>query len=237
MSRVLLFSGGGDYTDPWHPFAETGAIVAELLRDDGHEVEVVDRLDALDAALPHTDVLVVNAGGGDVRHPLDDRLGAILTGYRGPLLALHVSATLLPDAPQWERQIGGRWVRGVSMHPPRGPLRLQIADEGGTDAEGAGERLGDRLRELGPLETVDEAYTWLRVDAAAVVLLVHELEGTRHPVCWIVDEGGRRRAFDALGHDAEAYDAPVARELVRRLVRWLVEENASRPDLSAESRA
>jgi len=240
MSRVLLFSGGGDYTDPWHPFAATSAIVADLLGDDGHEVEVVDRLDALAAAITGADLLVVNAGGGDEPHRLDDRLCGILDRYHGPLLALHVSATLLPTAPEWERLIGGRWVRGRSMHPPRGPLRVKVVDdrEVGAGSLGAGSVPRSALvDDLGPLETVDEAYTWLRVGAEADVLLVHERDGTRHPLCWIVDDGDRRRAFDALGHDAEAYEAPLARELVRRLVRWLVEENASRLHCSGESRA
>jgi len=209
VSAVLVLSGGGDYADPWHPFAATSAIVAGLLREDGHEVEVVDTLDALAERLPDADALVVNAGGGPVAHPLDGRLSGILAGYRGPLLALHVAATLLPEDPSWEETIGGRWVRGTTMHPPGGPLRARGA---------AGSALVAGL----PLDTVDEAYCFLRVADDADVILTHELDGIVHPICWTLDRGGRRTAYDALGHDPEAYAAPLPRELVRRLVRWLL---------------
>ncbi|MCI2957160.1 ThuA domain-containing protein [Agromyces atrinae] len=221
MSRVLVFSGGGDYVDPWHPFAETSAVVATLLRDAGHVVTVVDSLDDLKAALPEADVLVVNAGGGPAPHPHDERLAAILASTTTPLLALHVAATLLPAGELWEQRLGGRWVRGESMHPAQGPLGLRSVST------------SPIVTGLGALETVDEAYSWLRVADDAEVLLVHDHDDTVHPVCWIVDRGGRRSAYDALGHDVGAYEAPFTRELVTRLVEWLAEA-PSTPPLPAE---
>ncbi len=154
--------------------------------------------------------LVVNAGGGPAPHPLDERLAAILDGYRGPLLALHVAATLLPEHDGWERTLGGRWVRGVSMHPEQGPLSLKA------------ESVSPITHGLGPLETVDEAYSWLRVGPGAEVLLVHDYRDESHAACWILERDGRRTAYDSLGHDAGAYAAPLPRELLRRLVRWLL---------------
>ena len=209
MTRVLLFSGGTDYTDPWHPFAETSTIVAAILRAEGHDTTVVDTLDDLAESLGSTDLLVVNAGGGPAPHPLDDRLADILAGYRGPLLALHVAATLLPGHEMWEQALGGRWVRHVSMHPARGPMRLR--------AVSASIPLGD----LEPLETVDEAYSWLRVSPEAEVLLVHDYADAEHPVSWTLERNGRRSAYLSLGHDAEAYEAPIVVELLRRLTHWL----------------
>jgi type 1 glutamine amidotransferase len=210
VSRVLLFSGGGDYSDPWHPFAETSAIVAGILRADGHDVTVVDTLHGLSRSLSTTELLVVNAGGGPTPHPLDEQLAHMLASYHGPLLALHVAASLLPEHEMWEKTIGGRWVRHVSMHPERGPLRLR-AVSASTMVEG-----------LEPLETVDEAYSRLRVGAESEVLLVHDFEGSAHPVSWTLIRNGRRTAYTALGHDAQAYEAPVAVSLLRRLARWLL---------------
>jgi len=210
VSRVVLFSGGADYTDPWHPFAETSAIVAAILRADGHETTVVDTLDGLRESLDSAELLVVNAGGGPAPHPLDDSLADILAGYRGPLLAVHVAATLLPEHGMWEEAIGGRWVRHVSMHPARGPLRLR--------AVSSSLPVGD----LEPLGTVDEAYSWLRVSPEAEVLLVHDYDDVEHPVSWILERDGRRSAYTSLGHDPEAYEAPVAVGMIQRLTRWLV---------------
>ena len=211
MSRVVIFSGGGDYADPWHPFAATSARVAELLAGAGHAVHVVDTLDALDKALSDGEVLVVNAGGGPLPHPLDSRLGGILGSYAGPLLALHVAATLLPETDDWERMLGGRWVREVSLHPARGPMTVRAVSRHPI-VDGWGDR-----------STVDEAYSRLRVGDDVEILLVHDFEGAAHPICWVRTICGRRVAYDALGHDLEAYDAAVAVDLVVELVDWLVE--------------
>ncbi|GAB3598012.1 ThuA domain-containing protein [Microbacterium tumbae] len=210
MSRILVFSGGADYVDPWHPFAETTAIVSAILSGDGHDVAVVDTLDALSRALDTTDLLVVNAGGGPAPHPLDDRLASILAGYHGPLLALHVAATLLPEHDEWEDALGGRWVRGVSMHPERGPLHLRAASP------------SPPLGDLAERRTIDEAYSRLRVSPDADVRLVHAHDGDVHPACWTVERDGRRTGYSSLGHDPTAYAAPVAGEVLRRLATWLL---------------
>ena len=208
MSGVVLFSGGGDYVDPWHPFADTSAVVAEVLRDDGFDVETVDRIDVLASRLAGADLLVVNAGGGPQPHPLDARLSDLIAQSPGALLVLHVAATLLPEHPEWERRLGGRWVRGTTMHPARGPLVLTAAE-------------ADPITEgLASIRTVDEAYSWLRVAEDARVFYTQGHAGETHPVAWAVERDGRRAAYDALGHDVEAYDAPAVRELLRRLARW-----------------
>ena len=209
MSRVLVFSGGGDYVDPWHPFAATSARVAEILSAAGHDVSIVDTLAALEKGLADTEVLVVNAGGGIEPHPLDPELSDILSSYRGPLVALHVAATMLPEFDEWEQTLGGRWDRGQSMHPPRGPLTVRAVSR---------HPIVDGLAES---DTVDEAYSWLRVSPSSEVLVVHDLEGGSQPVCWIAESDGRRVAYDGLGHDLEAYEAPLAAALLERLVEWV----------------
>ncbi|AZS42953.1 hypothetical protein BWL13_00495 [Microbacterium oleivorans] len=208
MSRVVIFSGGADYADPWHPFGETSAIVAEVLRDEG-DVTVVDTLGDLAERIGDADLLVINAGGGTAPHPLDAHLADILAGYSGPLLALHVSATLMPERAAWEARLGGRWVRDVTFHPERGPLRVRAVSASVAD--------------LAAFETVDEAYTALRVSPASEVLLVHDdADGVAHPLAWTHESDGCRAAYSALGHDAEAYASPLAQELVRRLTHWLL---------------
>ena len=152
---------------------------------------------------------MVNAGGGSQPHPLDARLAEILAGHHGPVLALHVAATLLPEHDQWEETLGGRWVRGTTFHPERGALQVRAASASVDD--------------LAAFATVDEAYTALRVSPYAEVLLVHDdADGVAHPLAWTHERDGRRAAYSALGHDADAYGAPLAPELIRRLTRWLL---------------
>lgn len=208
MSRVVLFSGGGDYVDPWHPFLETSAVVADTLRDQGFSVETVLRVDELAERSSGADLLVVNAGGGPQAHPRDADLRAAVEGHTGGLLALHVAATLLPEDDFWEARLGGRWVRGHSMHPARGPMRLVRAEE--TSAA-----------ELpAVIDTADEAYSWLRVAEETRVLYRQNHAGEAHPVVWVREHDGRRSAYSALGHDVEAYDSPAVRFLVAELARW-----------------
>jgi len=212
MGRIVLFSGGGDYRDPWHSFAQTSARVAEILRGAGHEVLIVDTVHDLEAALPVADALVVNAGGGGDPHPLDGRLEHVLSACAAPLLALHVSATLLPESDAWEAMLGGRWVRGVSMHPDLGPMTVRAVSPHPVVADWT------------EWSTVDEAYSWLRVGEGVEVLLVHDFEGIAHPLCWVGAIGGRRVAYDALGHDVEAYESPAAADLVARLAGWILQD-------------
>ena len=63
MPDAIILSGAGRYADPWHPFAETSAALAELVRDAGFTVQVADDPDAALAALDESvRLIVVNAG-------------------------------------------------------------------------------------------------------------------------------------------------------------------------------
>lgn len=208
MTRVVIFSGGGDYTDPWHPFVETSGVVAEVLREDDFEVIVVYEINDLKKTLRNSDVLVVNAGGGQHAHAKDGALETVLAAHRGGILALHVAATLLPDSGFWEGRLGGRWVRGHTMHPARGAMRLVRAGHAGSDLPAF-------------IDTVDEAYSWLRVDEGSRILFRHEHDGEMHAVVWTFETPVARSAYCALGHDVEAYGPPEVRELIIHLARWV----------------
>lgn len=226
-SRVLLLSGAGRYSDPWHPFAQTSARVAEVLTDSGLDVTVSEDVDwalaRLGADAP--DLLVVNIGAADgplaagvPETPQDpardaaarDGLLAHLSASR-PLLALHVSATSLGFVPEWESVLGGIWVRGTTMHPDYGHARIHVE----TDAHPIVAGVGD-------FDTDDERYSWMRVDPAVRALAWQEHDGVHHPLLWTHAFEGTPVVYDALGHDAASYDSAGARELVARSARWLL---------------
>ena len=226
-SRVLLLSGAGRYSDPWHPFPETSARVADTLRDAGLDVTVSDDVDGALARLvgEAPDLLVLNIGAADgplapgVKDaPPDaardaasrDGLLAHLSAGR-PLLALHVSATSLGFVPEWESILGGIWVRGTTMHPDYDRAHIQVE----TDAHPIVAGIRD-------FDTDDERYSWMRVDPAVRALAWQEHDGMRHPLLWTHGYGGAQVVYDALGHNATSYDSPEPRELVARSARWLL---------------
>ncbi len=217
--RSVLFSGGGDYVDPWHPYAESLAGAADALRSGGLEVSVLDRVDDLLAALASDDppaLLVVNAGAGPDPHPDDERLVAGIRQHlaaRRGLVVLHLSSGLFPASDEWEATVGARWIWGVSGHPPIGVFPVDVEHD-----------------TLAPELTVgvddfrihDERYSDLRLDqhGGSRVIASHELEGVRHPLVWTRESGGGRVAVDLLGHDGASFEVPEHRQLLTRVARW-----------------
>src|SRR5665213_2979606 len=112
--HALILSGAGRYADPWHPFAETSARIADILRGEGFDVEISEDVDARLAALGGAqapDLLVVNVGDlalTDPEHPKAEAEGKGREGLiacqadGGPVLAMHVSSTSLRGAPESE---------------------------------------------------------------------------------------------------------------------------------------
>lgn len=227
MTSALLLSGTGRYADPWHPFAETSAAVAELL--EGHAISVT-RADEVDATLETfrdpamwPDLLVVNVGlprdGGSSPGTENAMAGldAFIDGGR-PLLALHSSSTSFTESGAWEAALGGRWVRDVSMHPEYGPAHILLD---GSFPAGVPDFTVD-----------DERYSWLRTSPDIVVHARHEHDGHLHPLMWSLERavksdsgaasGTARSFYDALGHDAASYSSPERRELLGRAIDWLL---------------
>jgi hypothetical protein len=211
MMRALVFSGGGDYSDPWHPYAESSDQLAELLRAWGVDVEVTDRVSsALDALADDPDLFVVNAGAGPEPHPSDGELAAAAIGHveaGGTLLVVHLSTGLFPGDDAWEETIGARWIwddgtPDASGHPPHGPFTVQL--------DGGGE-----------FTIVDESYARLRPHAGSRVLAWHENDpdAVRHPLVWVRPRGTGTVVVDLLGHDGASFLTEGHGALLRRALQ------------------
>jgi type 1 glutamine amidotransferase len=221
--RAVVLSGDGRFCDAWHPFQETSSRLGDVLRAEGFNVEIAG-VDARMADLTGAQLVVVNIGAPSIPDP--DRDAAIRRGLLrylragGPLLVMHVSATSLPELPEWEQIIGGIWVRGTTMHPDYGLSRILVYPDRHPIVATAGN-----------FELHDERYSYLRVAADVVPLAAHTHDGIEHPLLWARTYQGReghpaasRVVYDALGHDGRSYDSPEHREIVARAVRWLVGE-------------
>lgn len=211
MARSLILSGGGDYRDPWHPFAATSERLAGLLWNLGHEVEVSELVADRVADLRGWDLVVVNAAAG----PESDT-SAAAAGLRAALdrgvgvLAIHVGACTLLRLPTWESLTGAVWIEGQSMHPKAGPCRI-ITYPGRHPI----------CAPVADFDIVDERYAYLRIAPDVVPLAAHEHGGEVHPVLWARILGRSRVVTDTLGHDERSYDSAAHRQLIARAARWL----------------
>jgi uncharacterized protein len=226
--KALLLSGVGRYADPWHPFPETSAALAGLLREAGYDVDIPADVDAAletlvlgeDTDLP--DLLVVNVGlpRDELPTPGTPDAAAGLARWLDsarPLLASHVSSTSFLDLPAWEAGVGGRWVRGQSMHPEYGPAAIHVLPDSGPLVAG-----------IPDFKLLDERYSWLRTAPGIKVHATHTHDGVHHPVMWSferrIERGKSGRTFyDALGHDAASYESAEHRELLHRALAWLTD--------------
>ena len=129
MPTSLVLSGGGACADPWHPFAQTSARLADVLWSLGHQVEVTDFIADRVADLSGFDLIVVNAAAGPgTTSAAQARSGAGLRAAldRGlSVLAVHTGVCTLLRLPEWEAVTGAAWVAGQSGHPKLGPAHVQ----------------------------------------------------------------------------------------------------------------
>lgn len=218
---AVVLSGSGRYADPWHDFAATSARLAKLLDELGLDVAIHSTEDG-PPDLTAVDLLVVNAGGGSTPTP-DSGIGEarsaealrrLVVDYArrgGPVLAVHTASNTFFEGPDWAEVIGGRWVPGVSMHPPADTTTVSVA----TDVHPITAGLADFVAR-------DERYSYLQTSPDAVVLVTHEHDGVRHPVVWARESDGTRVVYDSFGHDVAAYELPGRADLLRREVNWLL---------------
>ena len=215
MPDALVVSGAGPYVDPWHDFPATSARLADIISGLGYTVDVTERVeDAL--AGPHdTKLLVVNIGNPADPRP-QDRMDAAAGGLArhlaggGGLLGVHSSSTSLTGMRQWPEILGGRWVRGTSMHPPLGECIVSVTAAKHPITQG-----------LSDFAVVDERYSYLETTPDVTVLYEHRFEDETHPLVWAREAGPGRVVYDALGHHVGSYDAPGHRALLERAMEWL----------------
>lgn len=203
---VVVVTGVGAHSDPWHGLAATSAEVSALLAERFTvRGTTTDAIDVIEDA----DLVVLNVSGDLAQDPADSRaiVDALLaaTAQGTPILALHSSSLAFRDDPRWAELLGGRWVPGTSMHPQIGAAIVQLDD-------GAA------------FELYDERYTALERRDGTELVAFHTEDGMTHPLVWVrrgVDGSGAV-AYDALGHGVESYLAEGHRRMLTAIVEELV---------------
>ena len=216
MARILIASGVGPYADPWHPFERTSPLIADVLRDAGHEVHVRETVPGALLDVASFDLFVANAWGGiaDGEAPSDSLVDDLEALKRylidgGRVLSIHTSNGAFGQLPEWRSAVGGHW-GADSWHP-------DISDATFAPAPSAGEHpVWEGLRTI---EVFDEKYSGLVMDDGVTPLVQHELEGRPEVMGWAV---GDRVIFDGLGHDERSYESESRRQLLVNEVSWLL---------------
>jgi uncharacterized protein len=221
MAEVLIVSGAGYYSDPWHPFAETSQCLAKIVSGLGHHVEVNDAVEQVLAEPGERDLIVVNIGNPRTGRPqfLIDNAERGLDHHLqrgGALLGVHVSATSMTTMSGWSNILGGHWVRGRTMHPQQDLVTIVVKSGAHPIVDG-----------LADFTVFDERYSHLHTNPDITVLCEHYTDQQMHPVFWARQSGMARVVYDGLGHDTQSYDSPGHVELLRRSVSWLLETTRS----------
>jgi type 1 glutamine amidotransferase len=208
-------SGAGPYVDPWHDFAATSARLTAILEDLGLRVDVTGDVEEALADPGDVGLLVIDIGNPAEPRP-PERMDAAAAGLArhlaggGGLLGVHCSSTSLTGMREWPVILGGRWVRGRTMHPPQDECIVSVTSAAHPITAG-----------LTDFTVLDERNSYLETRPDVTVLYEHRFEGETHPLVWAREAGPGRVVYDALGHHAGSYDAPGHRRLLERAVRWL----------------
>jgi type 1 glutamine amidotransferase len=218
MAEVLIISGAGYYSDPWHSFADTSQRLADIIAGLGHAVTVSEAVEHALAEPGEPDLVVINIGNPRQARP-QSRIDAAEQGLDrhlqrgGALLGVHVSATSLPTMSGWSQMLGGHWVRGRTMHPKQDLATILV-------------RVGAHpiVRGLVDFTVFDERYSYLHTDPGTKVVCEHQTDGRLHPIVWARESGLARVVYDGLGHDTRSYESPGHVKLLQRAVGWLLRD-------------
>jgi type 1 glutamine amidotransferase len=217
MAEVLIISGAGYYSDPWHSFADTSQRLADIIAGLGHAVAVSEAVEHALAEPGEPDLVVINIGNPREARPqsrIDAERGLDRHLQRGgALLGVHVSATSLPTMSGWSQMLGGHWLRGRTMHPEQDLATILV-------------RVGAHpiVRGLVDFTVFDERYSYLHTNPGITVVCEHQTDGRLHPIVWARESGLARVVYDGLGHDTRSYESPGHVELLRRAVGWLLRD-------------
>lgn len=223
-ARIVVLSGTGAHSDPWHALDATSAALADVLAAVAR-VEVVPTTAGSAASIAAADLVVVNASADLAAPPPDSApIVDLLDAHhasRLPILALHASVLAFADDPRWASILGGRWIPGSSMHPQIGHALIQDAHP----QAGGIPRIDDFV-------LYDERYCGLERDAAGEVVAFHTEDGLTHPLIWWRSAGpaGGAVAYDALGHGVESYESPTHRSWLAAAAEALLAPAQSRHD-------
>lgn len=212
MPRILIVSGEGPDTDPWHHLPSTSAALAAALESLA-PVRIAGSRSIFAADLDGVRLVVANVSGEGVPDPASQTVALIESANRGgaAVLGIHSSVLGFPGDERWMDLLGGRWERGTTFHPQIGNALIQ----------------SDAAHPLAAADFLvyDERYSAIAVRDGNRRLAFHTEDGVVHDLAWTRERDGRgRSAYWGLGHGTESLDSAEHRERLLAVARWLLAE-------------
>ncbi len=217
MKTAWILRGGWDGHEP----VQVSQVFSDILQKEGFAVEVFDSLDALlDERLKDIHLLVPVWTMGEISSAQVKAACAAVAGGVG-LAGCHGGmCDAFRQSTDWQFMTGGQWV----AHPGNDgtPHYVDIKNVASPLVEG-----------ISGFEVKSEQY-YLHVDPAVSVLATtrfpvadgpHTPNGAvDKPVVWTKYWGRGRVYYNSLGHHADVFDIPQARELMRRGFLWAAKD-------------
>ncbi len=221
MKKALIFQGGWDGHEP----KLTSKRFAEMLREEGFEVEISDTLDCLAdlEALKQLDIIVACWTMGDIPWGYAQNVakavgsGVGLAGCHGGMCDSFRQNT------EWQFMTGGQWV----SHPGGDGIEYTVNICHGSSPITEG---------LSDFPVKSEHY-YLHIDPAIEVLATTRFPSVSYyhisnktvdmPVAWTKFWGNGRVFYTSLGHHDDVFDnSPNAAILMKRGMLWAAEGKA-----------
>ena len=218
--NLLVVTGGR------HPYEESTPILAELLKQNGHEVRVTEDPSVLVTdAMQDYDALVFNTRR-EQEITLAQEQQVALTQYVGGgkgFVCLHISGCRPESWPEYHDVTGGGWISGESCHPPYGQFSVKVSESDHPCAQG-----------IEDFVTNDELYIQLGWKPGNNVFLTAELEegthvfaghsmfmaGGTYPMAWTRNYGNGKVFKTTLGHNGLSVQNEQFQRLILNGVNW-----------------
>ncbi|MFW6164347.1 MAG: ThuA domain-containing protein, partial [Planctomycetota bacterium] len=200
---------------PGHPWRQTAAALADLLRKDLRlDVDILEDPTLAQAdKLRNYKVCVLNYMNWKQPDPPADALASFqkFVADGGGLVLVHFACGAFQDWPEFVKIAGRVWNPKLRGHDPRGTFRVEMTDARHPITEG-----------MKPFETTDELYTCLDGKTPIQVLAEakSKVDGKLYPMAFVLTYGKGRVFHCVLGHDLRAFEAEPVRELYRRGTAW-----------------
>ena len=222
MKKALIVWGGWDGHEP----EQVAEVVRGILAESGFEVEVSDKLESFDdaEALKKLDLIVPVWTMGDVHPntPKQDQIGPIMAAVASGVGIAGCHGGMCDAFRQsvgWQFMTGGNWV----AHPGGDGVEYMV------NVKNTSSGLMDGIKDF---KVSSEQY-YLHVDPAVEVLATtrfpvvkgfHSSNGeVDMPVIWTKRWGHGRVYYNSLGHHADIFDIPEAKETMKRGLLWAAE--------------
>jgi uncharacterized protein len=204
MTKALIIQGGWQGHEP----QQVADIMANALRENGVETEIVDTLDVLtERDLTEMDLIVMQWTMGKIER---DQLQALLEAVEGGVGIAGVHGGMgdaFRDATPYQHMVGGQWV----AHPGNDGIDydVHIVDHEHPITEGVED-----------FHAKSEHY-YMHIDPAIHVLAVTPFDDVQMPVAWTKMWGKGRVFYCSMGHVAQVFEQdPNILKLVTRGMLW-----------------